>query len=170
MPLTEEQKKQRKREHQKKYREKNKDKIKESRIKYRKKNKEKIKESNIKYKEKNKEKIKESAKIYYQKNKEHVKSRIKKNYLENLKNPEWVKKEHMRNTIKTWKKRGLIDNDYENLYYLVMSQEICWCCGCILTIDAKWATSTTRCMDHDHETGEFRGVICHACNITGGLR
>ena len=115
-----------------------------------------------------KEQIKEYKKNYYQKNKETLKKAREKN----LQNEEWVKKEHLRRTIQNWKERGLIldtEADYLTIYYMVMDTKNCEKCGCILTV-SRWTTSTTRCMDHDHNTGEFRGVICHACNITEGNR
>lgn len=44
-----------------------------------------------------------------------------------------------------------------------MSTENCEGCECILT-ESKPQTSTSRCMDHDHITGEFRAVLCIGCN------
>ncbi len=91
---------------------------------------------------------------FYQKNKEYKKN--------------WVENNHMKVTINKWKLRGLNSDDYESddyesIYYLVMSTENCEGCGCKLT-DNKPRTSTSRCMDHDHETGLFRAVLCLVCN------
>jgi len=155
--LTEEQKKERKRERSRKYYQKNKEKILEKIKKYKEENKEIYKEKNS-----------ESCKKYYHKTKEKNREKYReksRKYKEN--NPE---KYHMLNTIRKWKSRGLIDDDYEKLYHLVMSQKLCWRCNCILTIDPKGTTSTTRCMDHDHDTGKFRGVVCNACNVRGGYK
>jgi hypothetical protein len=37
----------------------------------------------------------------------------------------------------------------------------CHICGVELTADM---TATGRTVDHDHDTGEVRGVLCHNCN------
>ena len=148
MPLTEEQRKERKREVNRRYRAKNKD---------------KAKEYYKNYYQTNREKLNEAKKNYYQTHKDKIKEYQEKYKKEN---PE---KYHMGHTICSWKSQGLIDDDYEKLYHLVMSQKLCWRCNCILTIDPKRRTSTTRCMDHNHDTGKFRGVVCLSCNIKGGF-
>ena len=139
MPLSEEERKQRHKESTKRYYEKNKEKFKESGKEYREQNKEKRKESQRQYKEKNKEKIKE----YYER-------------------PE-VKK---RQTITKWVNvLGLKESkeDLDRIYHLRQTQELCNACDCILTRDGD-RSSTQACMDHDHETGRFRHIICNSCN------
>ena len=73
MTLTEEEKKERRREYMRRYRENNKEKIRE----YREKNKEKISERQKEYREKNKEKILEQMREYNEKNKEKLSERSK---------------------------------------------------------------------------------------------
>lgn len=41
--------------------------------------------------------------------------------------------------------------------------ELCECCG-MPTTDGKRLR-----FDHDHETGDFRGWLCHHCNVCAGL-
>ena len=155
MPLTEEQKK-RKREYNKKWRESNKE--------YNKKWRESNKEYHKKWYDSNKDKIKgyyqahkNKIKDYYQAYKNKI-SEVQRKYKEN--NPEKFHKTH---TISHWKHQGLIDDDYEKIYNKVMNTDYCERCNCKLT-GGKPPTNTTKCMDHNHETGKFRNVLCLSCN------
>ncbi len=129
--------------------------------KYYQKNKEKISLQKKKYREENAEKEKARNKNYYQNNKEKTRAHAKK----------WAEDNpilnHKSRTKWKWKSRGLILDDpdeFESIYYLVMSTENCDGCKCKLT-ENKPQTSTSRCMDHDHFTGKFRAVLCKACNV-----
>ena len=165
-----------KKEYDKKYREQNKEKERLRCKKYREKNKEKERLRARKYREQNKEKENLRARKYYEKNKEKERLRGKKYYEQNKEkekirqqkykeqNPEKYHKCHL---IGKWKYQGLIVDDpeeYESLYYLVMSTENCEGCNCILTGN-KPQTATSRCLDHCHITGKFRAVLCKACNV-----
>ena len=68
--------------------------------------------------------------------------------------------------ISKWIARGLIETDqytYYELYEAYYYQGYCEVCDVKLTID-RYNTATTKMMDHDHETGIFRNVLCLACN------
>lgn len=69
------------------------------------------------------------------------------------------------NRISHWKFRGVIHHDFDELYEKFINTELCELCGCTLTED-KNKTKTTRCLDHCHETGEFRNIVCHSCNTS----
>jgi type IV secretory pathway VirB4 component len=73
------------------------------------------------------------------------------------------------NRITNWKTKGLIHPDYDELYERYINTTNCERCNVILTED-KRPTSTTRCMDHDHNTGLFRYIVCQACNASRELR
>ena len=91
----------------------------------------------------------------YDKEKEKIKSQT---YHKN--NPHKMK-------IRNWKHRGikLKDNeDWDSIYLFYITCENCELCDRKLT-DGNPTTSTTRCLDHDHETGFIRNIICHKCNI-----
>ena len=112
------------------------------------------------------EKNKESKRKYYEsvKNSEEYKNKKRMN------TKKWrethPKDYHKSSMISKWKKRGLIETDdytYESLYDCYMTTTHCELCEVELSIDKK-RTSTTKCMDHSHETNIFRNIVCHSCN------
>tara|TARA_R110001606_G_scaffold153012_1_gene293933 strand:- start:167 stop:502 length:336 start_codon:yes stop_codon:yes gene_type:complete len=66
--------------------------------------------------------------------------------------------------IRKWKHRGVISNDYDSLYNYYLSINNCEECNIELTRD-NVRTKTTKCLDHDHDTGLFRNILCHTCNV-----
>ena len=174
--LTEQQRKERFRIQQKKYRDANKDK----RKKYREANKDKAKE----YREVNKAKDKEYQKEYREVNKDKAKeyrennketlSKKAKEYREvnkekitkQIKEYNQTPKGKQVNTLISWKAVGLQESpeDLDRIYDLWKNQELCNACDCVLTRDGI-RCSTQACMDHDHDTNRFRHIICRSCNI-----
>jgi len=66
------------------------------------------------------------------------------------------------NTICNWKTKGLI-GDYEAIYDRYINTNNCDLCNILLCEGRKGGNK--KCMEHDHNTGEFRNVVCHACNM-----
>ena len=128
-------------EYDKQYREKNREKIAKKKKQYYQKNKDILQEKNKEYREKNKEKKKEYMKKYCQTEKG------KKSY-----------------RITQWKSRGIVHHNFDELYEKFINTEYCELCNVKLTED-KRTTPTTRVLDHCHETGEFRNVLCNSCNV-----
>ncbi len=109
---------------------------------YRKKNKEKLKQ----YREKNKEKTKQYQKENIEKIREY-----KRKYKAS---PAGRKAD----TIYSWKRIGLVCDNYCELYDKYLLAEYCDICN------KKFNDRFDRCMDHDHETGLFRQFLCRSCN------
>ena len=154
MVLTEEQKKERRKEYLKIYYQENKERIKEKQKEYSDTNKEYKNEYNKKYRKENKDKIKEKNKKYSDANKERIKE---------YRQTEQGKKS---TRITNWKQSGVICDDFNNLYEYYIN-----CCNCeecgIRLVEGSYGANK-RCLDHDHKTGKFRNIICHICNTKRG--
>ena len=71
--------------------------------------------------------------------------------------------QHQCFAINNWKKYGLLCKEgetYRDIYNHVMSIDNCELCNVEFTEEIK----NQRCMDHDHNTGYFRKVLCRKCN------
>ena len=128
---------------------------------------EKQKEYNRLYLLNNKEKEKERQRLYRINNQQKIKER---NRLYRLNNKEILKERResyvglKSKTISHWRLRGVKDHfndNYETLYRIYLSTKFCDYCGYELnTGDNKMR----KCLDHDHDSNYFRGVVCHSCN------
>ena len=65
--------------------------------------------------------------------------------------------------ISTWKRRGVIHQDFDTLYQSYLESTICGRCNIPFNNTVK---ATSRCLDHDHLTGEVRAFLCSVCNWT----
>jgi len=84
--------------------------------------------------------------------KEHASKRSKKHY---LKNKERIKAQNY--GYKLRRHYGLTIEDVQELK--VKQENRCLGCGFTKPL----------CVDHDHETGEIRGLLCRQCNACIGL-
>tara|TARA_R110000787_G_scaffold252562_1_gene358029 strand:- start:35 stop:448 length:414 start_codon:yes stop_codon:yes gene_type:complete len=131
---------------------------------------EKVLTSSQKYYQKNRDAIIEKSKLTYNQNKEHVLKQKKEYYKKNREvKIEWqknyykcpIKQKH--NIIGGWKRSGLITDDYDTIYDTYINTNNCEKCDCDITRGRGLIGK--KHLDHDHESGEFRNILCGKCNI-----
>ena len=72
--------------------------------------------------------------------------------------------------ISEWKARGMKlkpNEDWVSIYLFYLTCDDCEQCGVRLTTEQK-NFKTRRTLDHDHDTGFIREVLCHSCNVKRG--
>jgi actin-related protein len=135
---------------------------KEYRKQYYEKNKERFAEQQKEYKkwynEENREHRLEYNKKWYQKNKEYKKEKEKQ-----YSKTEAGKKA---SRINAWKQNGVKCDDYNVLYERYINTTHCE--NCNVELIEGGVGSNKRCLDHCHESGKFRNVLCNKCNIRRG--
>jgi len=156
-----------KKEYHRQYRQNNKEHIAAQKKAYSQANKEHFAEKRREYYENNKEQITEKARLYKENNKEQIASWHKANYQNNkertAKQIEYNKIYNKTPAGKkvmmmgTWRHRGVI-NVNDEMYNHYIASTHCECCS------KEFSSSRDRHLDHDHETGEYRWVICCSCN------
>jgi hypothetical protein len=87
-----------------------------------------------------------------------------KKYMEEFRQSEIGKKA---NKISSWKKSGVINDNFDELYNIWKTATNCADCDVELIEGNKGCNR--KCLDHDHTTGLFRDVVCHSCNQMRGM-
>ena len=62
-----------------------------------------------------------------------------------------------------WKSRGVKLDNFEEIYERYTNAIFCDICECVLNVEGN--NNTVKCLDHDHDTGDFRNIVCSYCNI-----
>ena len=120
------------------------------------------------YNQNNKEHLAEYKREYRKNNKEHMDSKQREYNQNNKEQVAEYQREYSKiysqtpagkklKTMNKWRYRGVI-NVNEEMYNNYIATTRCDCCL------KEFSCSRDRCLDHDHETGEFRWVICQSCN------
>ena len=138
---------------------KSKEQLREYKKEWRQENKERLSEYNKEYYQSNKERVIEQSKKYYQDNKQYIKERSRE-YEKEYRKTENGKK---CNRIVNWKQRGVICDDWDALYDKYINTANCE--NCDVELIEGLHGNNRRCLNHCHETGLFRAVLCHKCNI-----
>tara|TARA_R110002050_G_C8862945_1_gene507575 strand:- start:239 stop:724 length:486 start_codon:yes stop_codon:yes gene_type:complete len=127
-------------------------------------NKEKIKEQRRLYNVANKEKKREYARLHYQANNEKLNEQCRLYRKENIEKIKEQQKAYRQtpqgkknDMMKSWRNRGII-NVTDTMYDRYINTHCCDVCK------NEFKNSRDRCLDHDHTTGDFRQVLCRACN------
>tara|TARA_R110002153_G_scaffold25673_4_gene81282 strand:- start:649 stop:1077 length:429 start_codon:yes stop_codon:yes gene_type:complete len=74
-------------------------------------------------------------------------------------------KYHKTCKICDWKRRGIILREgetYDIFYDKWVKATHCECCN--VKLDFSGSGKNGRCLDHDHDTGYFRNILCNCCN------
>ena len=66
--------------------------------------------------------------------------------------------------ITNWKNRGLISDNYDELYDRYIKSTKCELCN------KKYKNTRDRHLDHDHDTHLFRNIVCRMCNTSSKLK
>lgn len=120
---------------------------------WRKNNPDKVKEHSRRTRLKNKEKIQERQKLWREQNKEYLKEYGRKSYQQNK---ERIKDLQLRRLF------GITLEDYKKL--LTEQGGLCSICKGKNPKDSM-KKGEYFSVDHDHSTGQIRGLLCGSCNV-----
>jgi hypothetical protein len=136
---------------------------------YREKNRERFRLRAIKYREDNPEKLKERKKLWYKENRDRLAENKKEAYQKKMQeDPDYNKRRYRESATAKYRaykasitRYGITVEVYEAM---AKSQDYrCLICGAHIE-NMKGRNGNRLNIDHDHQTGEIRGLLCPQCN------
>jgi len=133
-------------------------------------NKDKVKAKNGTYYENNKEKYQE----YYSKNAEEKKAaqtEYRNTHIEEIAEAAKLycktEKGQRRNKTSSWKFKGITHTfeSYNDLYDHYLTAKQCEEANCNMTLIDNSFTVNKRVLNYNYKTKEYRGIVCHTCNL-----
>jgi hypothetical protein len=141
------------------YRESRKEQIALQRKEYRKKNKERLAKENREWRERHKQELAVKRNEYYAIHKEEINARNKEWKKNNLEKVREYTKANSR--TKVLRKHGITQEQFASL--LAKQNNCCAACG------ERFTKKLKPFVDHCHQAGHVRGLLCHWCNSAEGL-
>lgn len=105
----------------------------------------------------NKDRIKEYNQQWRSENKEHVQQYAKAYGAEYQKRDETQQATWVRNL---WRNYRMTPECFNRLW----AEQDGKCLVCEVSLEPRGRTSNAACVDHNHDTGEVRGLLCRGCN------
>jgi hypothetical protein len=114
---------------------------------------------------------KEKCKKYYKENRERqlkkrAETRQTEAYKQRMKEFRASEAGKKSARISCWKQMGIVSDDYDALYNKWKETTHCEKCNVEMIEGNEGKHKKT--LDHDHNTGQFRNILCHPCNVIRG--
>jgi len=105
----------------------------------------------------NRESVSEYQAAWRDENREHV-AAYSKGYMAEYLERDDVKKAQF--TRQLWRNYRMTDEEFNTLWLAQQGE----CAICYVSLTPRGRTKTSACVDHNHETGAVRGLLCRPCN------